>query len=52
MTPADFHRGRAGEDYDITPEWALYHLMQHEAEHRGQIMELRQRAEKVLLQQA
>lgn len=52
MTPAEFRRVRTVEDYDITPEWALYHLMQHEAEHRGQIMELRQRAEKVLVQRA
>lgn len=49
MTPTEFRRVRTVEDYDITPESALYHLMQHEAEHRGQIMELRQRAEKVLL---
>ena len=52
MTPAEFRRARTVETYDITPEWALHHLMQHEAEHRGQIMELRQRAEKVLLHQA
>ena len=52
MTPTEFRRERTVEEYDITPEWALYHLMQHEAEHRGQIMELRQRAEKVLLHQA
>jgi hypothetical protein len=50
ITPAEFRRVRAVETYDITPEWALHHLMQHEAEHRGQIMELRQRAEKALLQ--
>jgi uncharacterized damage-inducible protein DinB len=23
--------------YLVTPEWVLHHLMQHEAEHRGQI---------------
>lgn len=46
MTPTEFRRVRAVENYDITPESALHHLMQHEAEHRGQIMELRQRAEK------
>lgn len=51
MTPTEFRRVRTVEDYDITPEWALHHLMQHEAEHRGQIMELRQRAEKVLARQ-
>jgi uncharacterized damage-inducible protein DinB len=26
--------------YNVTPEWALYHLMQHEAEHRGQIQSI------------
>jgi uncharacterized damage-inducible protein DinB len=35
-------------DYETTPEWVLHHLMQHEAEHRGQIGELRRWAEKVL----
>jgi uncharacterized damage-inducible protein DinB len=33
-------------DYDVTPEWVLHHLMQHEAEHRGQIMEVRTLAER------
>ncbi|MGA7731021.1 MAG: hypothetical protein WCD37_07085 [Chloroflexia bacterium] len=23
--------------YDVTPEWVLHHLMQHEGEHRGHI---------------
>jgi uncharacterized damage-inducible protein DinB len=23
--------------YDITPEWTLYHMIQHESEHRGEI---------------
>lgn len=32
-------------DYETTPEWVLHHLMQHESEHRGQIGELRLRAE-------
>jgi uncharacterized damage-inducible protein DinB len=44
MTPTEFRRVRTVENYDITPECALHHLLQHEAEHRGQIMELRQRA--------
>lgn len=45
MTPAEFRRARLVETYDITPEWALHHLLQHEAEHRGEIMALRQRVE-------
>lgn len=28
-------------DYDISPVWTLHHLMQHEAEHRGQIAAIR-----------
>jgi uncharacterized damage-inducible protein DinB len=27
--------------YDISPAWTLHHLMQHEAEHRGEIMMIR-----------
>lgn len=41
----DFRRLRHLEPYDVTPEWVLHHLMQHEAEHRGQIMEVRRLAE-------
>jgi uncharacterized damage-inducible protein DinB len=28
-------------NYDISPAWTLHHLMQHEAEHRGEINSLR-----------
>jgi len=28
-------------NYDISPAWTLHHLMQHEAEHRGEITSLR-----------
>lgn len=45
MTGEDFQRLRRLEDYEVTPEWVLHHLMQHEAEHRGQILEIRRRAE-------
>jgi hypothetical protein len=27
--------------YDVTPEWVLHPLLQHEAEHRGQISDMR-----------
>lgn len=37
----EFRRPRRLPRYDVTPEWVLHHLMQHETEHRGQIMELR-----------
>lgn len=45
MDLAAFRRARSLEKYDVTPEWVLHHLMQHEAEHRGQIGALRARAE-------
>jgi hypothetical protein len=45
LTVADFHRPRSLPDYDVTPEWVLHHLMQHEAEHRAQIGTLRELAE-------
>lgn len=46
MSLADFRRPRSLEPYDVTPEWVLYHLMQHEAEHRSQIGSLRAGAER------
>lgn len=46
MTLGDFYRSRSLEPYDVTPEWVLHHLLQHEAEHRGQILETRTRAER------
>jgi uncharacterized damage-inducible protein DinB len=41
MDLADFRRVRTLPYYDVTPEWVLHHLMQHEAEHRSQIGALR-----------
>lgn len=37
---AEFTRVRSLESYDVTPAWAIHHLCQHEAEHRGQMTEL------------
>ena len=48
MDLLEFRRVRSLPDYDVTPEWVLYHLMQHEAEHRSQIGALRARAERNL----
>ncbi|MGH2558647.1 MAG: DinB family protein [Thermomicrobiales bacterium] len=45
MTPAEFHRPRDLPSYSVSPAWVIQHLMQHEAEHRGQIDALRMRAE-------
>jgi len=44
----EFRRPRKMEDYEVTPEWTIHHLMQHEAEHRGQIGEMRGMAERAL----
>jgi len=46
MELSDFRRARSLDVYDVTPEWVLHHLMQHEAEHRSQIGSLRYRAER------
>lgn len=43
MDLTDFRRARSFPQYDVTPEWVLHHLMQHEAEHRSQIGALRAR---------
>ena len=43
MELTDFRRARSLPRYDVTPEWVLHHLMQHEAEHRGQLGTLRAR---------
>ncbi|MCX6047783.1 MAG: DinB family protein [Chloroflexi bacterium] len=44
----DFRRLRKLADYDVTPEWVIHHLCQHEAEHRGQIIEIRRLAERAI----
>ena len=46
MDLAEFRRARSLPSYDVTPEWVLHHLMQHEAEHRSQLATLRARAER------
>ena len=45
MDLADFRRLRHLEMYSCTPEWVLHHLIQHETEHRGQIMTICTQAE-------
>jgi hypothetical protein len=41
MTNEDFHRIRSLDRYDVAPDWALHHVIQHEAEHRSHIAWLR-----------
>ncbi len=40
MSLLDFKRARRLPDYDVTPQWVLHHLLQHEAEHRSEIAAL------------
>jgi uncharacterized damage-inducible protein DinB len=47
MTLTEFRRIRHLPDYDVTPEWVVLHLMQHEAEHRGQIVVIRKSFEQI-----
>jgi uncharacterized damage-inducible protein DinB len=48
MDLANFRQARTLPDYDVTPEWVLHHLLQHEAEHRSQLGALRAGAERHL----
>ncbi len=41
MTVKDFRRARNIPEYDVTPEWVLYHLLEHEAGHLAQIKMIR-----------
>lgn len=43
MSAIEFDRPRARPDYDVTPAWVMHHLLQHEAEHRAQIVAIRDR---------
>jgi uncharacterized damage-inducible protein DinB len=44
MALEEFRRVRHLAPYDVTPEWVVHHLLQHEAEHRGEIALLRELA--------
>ncbi len=41
LSSDEFRRARDVEQGGGTPEWILHHLREHEAEHRGQIQEIR-----------
>jgi uncharacterized damage-inducible protein DinB len=45
MSPDAFRHARRMPDYDVTPEWIAYHLIEHEAGHRGEIATIRTLAE-------
>jgi len=40
MDLTDWRKPRKLEQYDVTPEWVVYHLIEHESHHRGQIFQL------------
>ena len=40
MDLSDWRKVRQLEAYDVTPEWVIYHLIEHESHHRGQIFQL------------
>lgn len=40
MTLEDWRKSRSFEQYEVTPEWVVYHLIEHESHHRGQIFQL------------
>jgi uncharacterized damage-inducible protein DinB len=48
MSAREFRRPRpmALEARTVTPEWVVHHLAQHEAEHRGQIVQIRRSVER------
>jgi uncharacterized damage-inducible protein DinB len=41
MSLEEFRRARVLPKYEVTPEWVLHHLGQHEAEHRSELITLR-----------
>ncbi len=40
MDVEDWRESRKLPHYDVTPEWVIYHLLEHEAHHRGQIFQM------------
>jgi hypothetical protein len=41
MSAEDFHRAR--DDYDVSADWVVFHLIDHEVEHRVRLTALRDR---------
>ena len=46
MSLEEFCHSYTHADYDITPEWVLSHLLDHEARHWGQILALKSEAKR------
>ena len=43
LSAEDFHRARARDDYDVAADWVVFHLIDHEVEHRVRLAALRDR---------
>ncbi|WP_427110711.1 DinB family protein [Lysinibacillus xylanilyticus] len=40
MDIEDWRTSRKLPHYDVTPEWVIYHILEHESHHRGQIFQM------------
>ncbi|MDQ0200774.1 DinB family protein [Neobacillus ginsengisoli] len=40
MDLEDWRKPRILKVHDVTPEWVIYHLIEHESHHRGQIFQM------------
>jgi hypothetical protein len=43
MTPEEYHRARPRERFDVAADWVVFHLIDHEVEHRVRLSALRDR---------
>lgn len=43
MAADDFHRVHVRDDFDVTAAWVVFHLLDHEVEHRVRLSALRDR---------
>ena len=41
MSSEEYHRPRAGERFDVAADWTVFHLIDHEVEHRVRLSALR-----------
>lgn len=42
MSAEDFHHVRSRDDYDVSADWVVFHLIDHEVEHRVRLTALRE----------
>ena len=41
MSVEEFHRSRSRDDFDVSASWAVFHLVDHEVEHRVRMSRIR-----------